>query len=580
MRHNFLIALLRYPGCLLAAMLLVACSDSAQTTIYPAKAVITMEAAEQDYQAVAVKDGRIIGLGNTADLEQQHPQALVDTSLADKYVLPGFIDPHIHMMLSAIQYALPIAPPWPMTTPAGDLEGLATREAFLQRVKEIEANTEAGEPLIIYGYHDLVHGDLDRHDLDAITTERPLLIWHYSSHDFYLNTAALEWTEIDASLHDQYEGVPLGADGKPTGRIFEDALPYLTQQLGSTLLNPFSIRRGVKGFSSLLRQGGVTTVADLAYGIFGVNLENLNIWLNWDSPEESGYRLYLVPEHRAFAEKYGEDRIQEIHDLVSQDSWAPAPVLPQVKFFTDAAFYSQTMRLSSPGYLAGQSKGSQGLWVIQPNDLVATIQPYWQAGLGVRIHSNGDAAQTATLEALQELRKSDSQQRFVIEHAGLFSPADIARAAELSAAVSAASHYVFFLGQAYQAPLGQERGSWISPLASLSGAGVPVTLHSDAPLAPPLPLQAAAVHMSRATREGGTLTPSERLSAFEALEAITVDAAIALGLEDELGSIRVGKRADFTVLGRNPLQTPASDWPEIEVWGVVLDGVKMPLAKP
>ncbi|MEM7361038.1 MAG: amidohydrolase [Pseudomonadota bacterium] len=578
MQNNNKLAYLPFLAFFLLALSACNSSDraSGQTIIYAAKSVITMEKPGDTFQAVVVQAGKIVALGDADKLAQQYPGAVADESLAEKFIVPGFIDPHIHMMLSAIQYALPIAPPWPMTTPEGFIEGLATREAFLQRVREIEASTEAGEPLIIYGYHDLVHGDLDRHDLDAITTSRPLLIWHYSSHDFYLNTEALEWTEIDASLHDQFEGVPLDADGLPTGRIFEDALPYLTEQLGSTLLNPFSIRRGVKGFSRLLRQGGVTTVADLAYGIFSVNLENLNIWLNWGSPQKSGYRLYLVPEHRAFEKKYGDERIQEIHDLVKQDSWAPAPVLPQVKFFTDAAFYSQTMRLSDPGYLSGQTQGSPGLWVIKPENLVETIKPYWQAGLGVRIHSNGDAAQTETLNALVELRKSDKQQRYVIEHAGLFSPTDIARAAKLKAVISAASHYVFFLGEAYQAPLGAERGGWISPLASLSQAGVPVTLHSDAPLAPPLPLQAGAVHMTRATREGGSLSPNERLPAYEALEAITLDAAIALGLEDELGSISVGKRADFTVLDANPMETPGSDWPDIGVWGVVLDGVLRP----
>ena len=79
------------------------------------------------------------------------------------------------------------------------------------------------------------------------------------------------------------------------------------------------------------------------------------------------------------------------------------------------------------------------------------------------------------------------------------------------------------------------------------------------------------------TRSGGVSTPSERLSAEQALQAITIDAAWSLGLEDEIGSIKAGKRADFTILGQNPLETDAADWPNIPVWGVVLDGQKMPL---
>ncbi|HFB54940.1 MAG TPA: amidohydrolase, partial [Hellea balneolensis] len=103
-------------------------------------------------------------------------------------------------------------------------------------------------------------------------------------------------------------------------------------------------------------------------------------------------------------------------------------------------------------------------------------------------------------------------------------------------------------------------------------AGMPTTMHSDAPLAPPSPLTAASVHMTRATRQGGVSTPSEKLTPQQALRAVTLDAAWSLGLEDEIGSLEVGKRADFTVLDQNPFDRPAQDWDDIPVWGVVLDG--------
>lgn len=548
----------------------------ADVTIYPGN-IITAEADAQRAEAVAVRDGYIVGVGETEALSATWPAATTDETFAGKTIAPGFIDPHIHMALSSIQYAIPLTPPWPMATPDGMVRGLPDREAFFTRLRELEAATPESEPVIAYGFHDLVHGALDRHDLDAVTNTRPLVVWHYSSHDFYLNTPALEWTNTDAALHEKFEGVPLGEDGEPTGRVFEDAVGHLLETLGPYLLGPDKLETGLEGFSGLLRAGGVTTVADLGYGLFGFRLEDANIAGNWVSPETSGYRLYLVPEHRAFNAAFGEERVQAVLDMVSGAKETPAPVLPQVKFFADAAFYSQTMRVSDPGYLAGQSEGSPGLWVIQPDDMVPTIAPYWEAGLNVRIHSNGDAAQTATLNALETLRDTRPDARFVFEHAGLFSPEQVARAADLGAAISAASHYVFYLGKAYQAPLGDPRGAWILPLASLSEAGVPVTLHSDAPLAPPLPLRAASVHMTRATREGGELTVTEKLSATEALESITIDAAYALGLEEEIGSIRVGKRADFTILDADPLDTAGEDWPEIGVWGVVLGGDKRPL---
>lgn len=544
--------------------------------IFPAETVITMSAADSG-NAIAVRDGKVLAVDALATLEQRFAGAETDPSFADKTIIPGLIDPHVHMSLSSLQYATPLTPPWPMATPQGMVRGLPNRDAFFERLGEIVDQAPAGEPLIVYGFHNLVHGDLVKADLDAVTTDRPLVIWHYSSHDFYLNSAALDWAGIDAALHQQFEGVDLDASGALTGRIYEDAIPPLMASIGPILLATDRLSSGMEGFSSLLRSGGVTTVADLGYGIFTLPLEDANIRGNWRSIEHAGYRLYLVPEHRAFDAAFGEARVDTVLDMVSGEIETPAPVLPQVKFFTDAAFYSQTMRVSEPGYLSGQSEGTQGLWVIQPDDIAPTIKPYWDAGLAVRIHSNGDAAQSATLDALAELRPTAPDRKFIFEHAGLFSPEQVTRAADLGAGVSAASHYVFYLGEAYQSPLGPERGNWILPLASLSAAGVPVTLHSDAPLAPPLPLRAASVHMLRSTREGGELTPSEKLSAQEALESITIDAAYALGLEQEIGSLAPGKFADFTILDRDPLETPANAWGDIEVWGVVIGGEKRPL---
>jgi len=539
--------------------------------------VITMDAARPSATALAVKDGRIFDVGDINDLVEAYPGAKVDSDFARKAILPGFIDPHIHMALSSLMYATPMAPPWPLATADGMIDGYPTRESFFERLRELDAAAPAGEALIVYGFHNLVHGDLTRTDLDAVTTARPLIVWHYSGHDFYLNSRAVEWAKITGALHEKFEGVDVDANGEPTGRVFEDAAPYLLQTLGPVLLSPERVKNGLEGFSHLLNSGGVTTVADLGYGIFGLPFEDANIAGNWVSPEHAGYRLYLVPEHRAFERAFGENRVKTIVDMAAGKTPTPAPVLPQVKFFTDAAYYSQTMRLSDPGYLDGQSKGTKGLWVTLPEAIAATIKPYWDAGLDAHVHSNGDEAQDATLAALATLRGASADRRFIIEHGGLFSPDEVRRAGDLAAVVSAASHYVYYLGEAYQPALGPERGQWITPLASLSAVGVPVALHSDAPLAPPLPLRAASAHLTRATREGGILTPEERLGPKDALEAITIDAAYALGLEKEIGSIAPGKRADFTILDANPLATASEEWGDIPVWGVMLGGEKRPL---
>lgn len=545
--------------------------------IYAGADILTMAGNDVRPEAVVVRDGRIAGVGAFEVLVAANPDAIVDNTFAGKTLLPGLIDPHMHVLLGAMMYGQAFAPPWPMAMPGGAMAGYQGRDAFLARVAEIVADAPPdGSPIIVYGYHNLVQGNLDRRDLDRIVSDRPLLVWHYSGHDFYLNSAALTAIGATPETLESFHGVGYLADGSLNGRIYEDAAFLVVDKMSDALFGQEVLQRGIDKYFEIMRQSGITTAADLGYGIFGRALENQIISMVW-APERTGFNLYLVPEYRAMRREFGDDAPQAILELVSGERPAPAPVLPSVKFFTDAAYYSQTMRLSPPGYLAGQSEGTSGLWVTEPGALVPTLQPIVDAGLGIHIHSNGDAAQAATLAALANLRATGFTGKFVIEHGGLFSPEQVVLAGRLNAMVSVASHYVHYMSTIYAEPLGHTRADWITPVGSLSRAGSIIALHSDAPLAPPDPLRAGSVHMTRETREGGVYVASEALTPQQALEAVTINAAYILGLEQEIGTIEAGKRADFTILEANPLELAAQDWPEIGVWGVVLNGRKAPL---
>jgi predicted amidohydrolase YtcJ len=563
--------------CLSLSLLLAACERKTDEVIYTAKHIVTMDPETPQAQAVYLLNGKIGKLGSVDALKAAYPNVTIDQTFAEQTLIPGLIDPHVHMILGAMIYSRPFVPPWDMETPNGIVKGLPSKQALLERLKELDQALEPGQPLIAYGYHNLIQGDLVRQDIDTVSSTRPILVWHYSGHDFYLNTQALEWANIEPSLHQQYEGIALDENGELTGRIYEDATEFLFTKLSRHLLTPSNISKGFSGFETMLAKAGVTSVAELGYGLFNQTLEDSYYFLEYTKSDP--YHLYLVAEHRAFKKKYGADAAQQIKSLANEKASNGDPqVLPQVKFFTDAAFYSQTMRLEQPGYIAGQSMGTLGLWVTQSDELADAIEPYWKLGLDARIHSNGDAAQTATLEAMSRVRESQPkpEQRFVIEHAGLLKPDHLRRISELGGGISAASHYVYLMGDDYRESIG-DRVQYMTPLASASKLSIPVTLHSDAPLAPPYPLQAASVHMTRATRNGNTSTPSEALNAYQALKSVTLDAAWVMGLENSIGSISIGKRANFTVLDKNPLNSDAKDWPKIKIWGVVLDGEKRPL---
>jgi hypothetical protein len=126
--------------------------------------------------------------------------------------------------------------------------GLPNREAFLGGLSAIADAAEPGSTVVAYGYHNLVHGDLTRADLDAITSDQPLIVWHYSSHDFYLNSAAIEAAGFTPALAQSFHGIDLDENGELTGRIYEDAALLVIQAFAGVILAPENVTAGFHGF--------------------------------------------------------------------------------------------------------------------------------------------------------------------------------------------------------------------------------------------------------------------------------------------------------------------------------------------
>lgn len=555
----------------LGISILSGCTDhpveTSDITIYQTMA-ITANPQAPTATAIAVRGDRIVAVGDFAALKARMRHAVINEDYADNILLPGLIDPHAHMVLGAMMYGAEMVPPWDVPVADGTISGLRSQDDLLVRIADIEAEAPDG-PLILWGYHDLIQGDVRRDDLDKISTERPIFLWHWSGHDFYLNSAAIDLVHATPALAEQFDGVELDSNGQLTGRIYEDALLAIFDKIAAIIMHPDHIQRGWDRYETLLDDAGVTTVAEMGYGIFGRQIEDQ--YLAQHSTDADGYRVYLVPEHRAFEREFGDGAVDAMLDLIE----ARPNVLKQVKLFSDAAFYSQTMKLTSPGYVGGQSAGQTGLYVTEPDDLSALMARYWDAGFDIHIHSNGDASQNSTITAIQDQRPGTNTQRVIIEHAALLTPEQIQQLSTLPTGVSAASHYVRYMGDKMASAIG-DKAQYLSPMGSTASKGIPTTLHSDAPLAPPYPLLAAQAHLLRDTETGRISLPDERMTREQAFKAITLDAAWSLGLEGEIGSIEAGKRADFTIVDRNPLDTAPEDWDDILVLGRIKDGIVYP----
>ena len=206
--------------------------------------------------------------------------------------------------------------------------------------------------------------------------------------------------------------------------------------------------------------------------------------------------------------------------------------------------------------------------------------PWWRAGCRIHVHANGDAGIDATLDVLDDLQAETPRvdHRFALHHFGYSRPDQIERVARSGVHVSANPFYVWALADLYsEVGLGPERASVLVRAGSLARAGVPLSLHSDFTMAPAQPLRLAWVAANRITADGNVVGPEERVALDTALRAITIDAAKLLRMEDEIGSIEPGKRADFTVLEADPYAVPIEELADIPIWGTVFEGTPYPL---
>ncbi|MBA1447067.1 MAG: amidohydrolase family protein [Chromatiales bacterium] len=197
------------------------------------------------------------------------------------------------------------------------------------------------------------------------------------------------------------------------------------------------------------------------------------------------------------------------------------------------------------------------------------------------VHSNGRAGNQATLDALEALQKIKPRfnHRFTFEHFGISTPEQIKMIATLGGVVSVNPYYIYSRGEINAPEIGTESAHTAARLKSLVDAGVPTSMHADTPVAPPFPLEEVWIAVNRFGLSGKVLAPEERITVAQAMRMITIDAAYTLGMEDRIGSIAVGKYADFAVLEEDPYKVAPQKIRDIKVWGTVVGGKVYPASE-
>lgn len=543
-----------------------------RVTVFEAARIVTMEPSFPSARFAAVADGTILGVANSiAELAPWTVgrEVVIDRQFAGKVLMPGLIDPHVHPMQAAVMLNLPFIAPDDWQLPTGNFPGCRTPAAWRQRFTSLLAQSPA-DPFICWGYHELFHGPLDRRELDQLAPERPIVVWQRSFHELVVNTAMLKvWglagqTELDAALA-AVKADPTHAD-LDRGIFSETALAIGLAKLRPVIFAPERVRRGIGLMQQMMIARGVTTVSDMATGIFaGFDAEAGLIRAAFEGPAAAA-RVMLMPI--AGQVPAGVNPVQWLDGVKAKYASAHVRVDRRVKFLADGAFFAQNMRMGTPGY----TDGHIGKWLTEPAELDVQFARFWEAGFRFHIHVNGDEGLDVVLDGLAALAPRRGQS-ITLEHLGYSTEAQNRRIAQMGLMVSAQPNYIRVLGDAYAAHgLGVDRAAVMNRLGSLEAKGVPLGLHSDFNMAPIDPLYLAWIAANRITIEGHVKAPEERISLAKALRAITIEAAQVIGMDHLVGSIAPGKRADFVVLDQDPFQAGAARLRDLTIERVIFEG--------
>ncbi len=493
--------------------------------------------------AVAVRDGTIVAVGQGADLRRDlAPKRRLD--LAGRALLPGFNDAHIHVW--KVGHLL---------TSLVDLRDAASVGMVRERLRARSTDGEGW--LLARGVNELklAEGRLPtREELDAWFPNRPVWITRVCNHVGLANSAAL-----------RAAGVQRGTESPPGGEVRRDDAAELTgvftenaMRLVSDRIPPptdEALRKMVRAANARLLSLGVTAATDP-----GVDDQLLSVYRAMDVAGELRGRynvMRLAPENAASE---------------AMSEWAPPTLtnclrIETAKLFMDGGLSGATAALSVPYRHAD----TRGVLRYERDEYAALCRKADAAGYRVATHVIGDRAITTALDAYEALPRIAKRARF--EHFGLPPSADLLRASRLGIGVATQAIFLPELGANFRKYLPGDFPITPYPIRAMLDVGLTVALSTDAPVViDERPLAGVAAAARRLSGDGAPIGPEEAITVREGLLAYTAAGAALSGDADRFGTIGVGQLADLVVLNQSPLATPVEELADIEVAMTLVGG--------
>ncbi len=545
--------------------------------IYHNGPIITMDDGRPEVEAIAVAGGRIIATGQLDYVMRTRTDNSTVIDLEGKTLMPAFIDGHGHFAnaLQIVAWANVSIPP------VGPVTSIPDVISALQELVG-EQPVGPGDWIIGYGYDSsgLAEGrDITRDDLDPHFPDNPVMLIHNSNHGGVLNSAAFAVAGIDENTPTPPGGLIARKPGsnEPAGLLMETAfIPIFSgmpQPTTEELLGRFD------GAQQIYASVGVTTMQEGATTARDFQL------LRQGAGEG---RLYLdlvvmpaINEVPALVRDYfpqPDESVLSVSDTLNEQfgHYDNRFKVGGIKFVLDGspqgktAFWSEPLLTPGP---AGEANW-RGAPLAPPELITAVFQQVVDHDIRVYAHCNGDAAIDMLLDACEAAGvKASDDRRDVVIHSQFMRPDQLDRYVEYGLTPSYFTVHAFFWGDIHIENLGQERAFFLSPMKSAAEKGIRFSNHNDYSVTPLDPMRMTWSAVTRQARSGTVIGPDERVSVWQALRALTIDAAWQYKEEDDKGSLEAGKLADLVILDANPLAVPVDDILTIGVVETLKEGV-------
>ena len=514
--------------------------------------IITMNAQAPVAEAMLVADGRITWLGSLSDAPEA-ADGVERLVLDGKVVVPGFVEPHMHLPPLAMMHDFSNIGPNRFET---------TDAALAQLAKDAQA-TPVGEWVVGRQFDPSLQTGPDYLTaamLDQVSTDHPVFVYNTSLHLGYCNSVALNIAGLDASTPDP-QGAEIGRDsqGNPNGVLKAGPAMALVVRHNSKLKHG-NIAEGCLSVLGQANAVGITTLCDQGTGMFQ-GMKELDVYQSMrDSGRMTARFRYSVSQ--AMADRWDEAQLTwgEGDEWVRRTGW---------KIVSDGSNQGRT-GLQREAFIGSEGENAKGMAYIEKDALDGAVERRLHEGWAVCVHANGDAAIDRALDAFAKAKAKGldpAAKRCRIEHCSILHDEQIEKMAELGLSPSFLIGHVHYWGKAFVEDIfGLEKASKLDRTGACEDQGIRWSLHSDDPVTEMNPLRCMENAVVRNMwRSDELLAPEERVPAAAALRAMTIDAAWQCHSDHEVGSLAAGKFADFVVLAEDPLTVAPETLGEIKV---------------